>query len=154
MCRRKCRLCGEHRETVDHLLAGCKLLAGNDYLTRHNRALIILAMQWAKEFKLIDTQTKWYSERWERGHVLENSRAKLVWDFECHLRKKTTYRRSDLTLKDKERKMVWLCDMACSQEDNNNIKTYDNRTKYQQLVCEMRERRIEYKVIVVPIIIL
>ena len=27
----KCRLCGEHRETVDHLLAGCKMLAGNDY---------------------------------------------------------------------------------------------------------------------------
>ena len=23
----KCKLCGEHRETVDHLLAGCKLLA-------------------------------------------------------------------------------------------------------------------------------
>ena len=42
---------------------------------------MILAVQWAKEFEVIDTQTKWYSERWKRGHVLENSRAKLVWDF-------------------------------------------------------------------------
>ena len=41
----KCRLCGEHGETVDHLLAGCRSLAGNDYLTRHNRALMILAAQ-------------------------------------------------------------------------------------------------------------
>ena len=65
----KCRLCGEHRQTVDHLLAGCKLLAGNDHLTRHNRTLMILAVQWAKEFELIDTQTKWYSERWKRGHI-------------------------------------------------------------------------------------
>ena len=45
-----CRLCGEHRETVDHLLAGCRSLAGNDYLTRHNRILMILAVQWAKEY--------------------------------------------------------------------------------------------------------
>ena len=110
-------------------------------------------VQWAKEFELIDTQTKWYSERWERGHVLENSKLKLVWDFEYHLRKMTTYRRPDLTLEDKERKMIWLCDMACPQEDNINIKTNDKRTKYQQLAFEMRERRTRNKVIAVPIII-
>ena len=86
----KCGLCGEHRETVDHLLAGCKLLAGNAYLTRHNRALMILAVQWTKEFELIETQTKWYSERWERGHVLENSRAKLVADDGCLKKPKDT----------------------------------------------------------------
>ena len=62
-----------------------------------------LAVQWAKEFEIIDTKTKWFSEREERGHFLENSRAKLVWDFEYHLRKATTYRRPDLTLEDKER---------------------------------------------------
>ena len=54
----KFRLCGKHRETVDHLLAGCKLLAGNDYLTRHNRTLMILAKQWAKEFELIKHTNK------------------------------------------------------------------------------------------------
>ena len=126
------------------------MLAGNDYVTRQNRALMISAMQWAKEFELIDTQTKWYSERWERGHVLKNSGAKLFWDFEYHLSKATTYRRPDLTLEDKERKMAWLYDMAYPQEDNINIKTNDKRTKYQQLAFEMRERRTGYKVIVVP----
>ena len=39
------------------------------------------------------------------------------------------------------------------QEHNINIKTNDKQTKYQQLAFEMRERRIGYKVIVVPIII-
>ena len=92
------RLCGEHRETVDHLLAGCRSLAGNDYLTIN----LMISCAMGKEFQLIDTQTKWYSERRDRGHVLENIRAKLVWDFEYHLRKTTTYRRPDLTLEDKE----------------------------------------------------
>ena len=113
---------------------------------------MIFSVQWAKHFELINTQTKWYSERWERGHVLENSRAKLVWDFGYHLRKKTTYRRPDLTLEDKERK-IWLGNIACPQEDNINIKTNGKQTKYHQLVSEMRERRIGYKVIVLPIII-
>ena len=49
--------------------------------------------------------------------------------------------------------MIWLCDMVCPQEDNINIKTNDKRTKFQQLAFEMGERRIGYKVIVVPVII-
>ena len=32
----KCRLCGEHRETVDHLLSGCKKLLGTEYVKRKN----------------------------------------------------------------------------------------------------------------------
>ena len=31
----KCRLCGAFRETVQHLLAGCKKLAGSEYVRRH-----------------------------------------------------------------------------------------------------------------------
>ena len=92
----KGRLCGEHRETVDHLLAGCKLLDGNDYFARHNRALMLLLCNGQKSLNS-STQTKWYSERWERGHVLENSRAKLVWDFEYHLRKSTTHREDQIS---------------------------------------------------------
>ena len=46
----KCRLCAEQKETVEHLLAGCKVLENNAYLARHNRAPIILAVAWAKEY--------------------------------------------------------------------------------------------------------
>ena len=35
----KCRLCGQHDETVQHLLAGCDILAGVEYLSRHYNAL-------------------------------------------------------------------------------------------------------------------
>ena len=83
----KCRVCGEQEETVEHLLVGCKMLAGSENTRRHNGALMILAVQWVIEHQLIDNQTKWYRERWERGHVLESKDAKLVWDFEFHLRK-------------------------------------------------------------------
>ena len=32
----KCRLCDQQKETVEHILAGCKVLANGKYLTRHN----------------------------------------------------------------------------------------------------------------------
>ena len=132
-------VCGEQEETVEHLLAGCKMLAGSEYTRRHNRALMILAVQWAIEHQLIDNQTKWYRERWGRGHVLESKGAKLAWDCEFHLRKTTTSRRPDSTIEDKQKKTVWICDMACPQERNIETKMNDKRTKYQQLAFEVEK---------------
>lgn len=33
----KCCLCGEQNETIHHIVSGCKLLAANQYLHRHNQ---------------------------------------------------------------------------------------------------------------------
>ena len=43
--------------------------------------------------------------------------------------------------------------MTCPQEDNIETKTNEKRTKYQQLAFEMRERRVGFKVIAVPIVV-
>ena len=149
----RCRLCHRFSETVEHLLAGCSKLAGSEYLSRHNRVLLILAIVWAKKFELVDKETIWYQQKWSRGTTLENAKAKLVWDFEFHLRKTTTARRPDLVLEDKEKKMIFICDMACPQTPNVQTKREEKLTKYRQLAYEMRERRPGYKVYVIPVVI-
>ena len=65
----------------------------------------------------------------------------------------TTSRRSDLTLEDKEKSILWICDMACPQEDNIVTKRDEKRTKYRQLPFELREHRAEYKIYVIPVVI-
>jgi hypothetical protein len=95
----------------------------------------------------------WYKEWWERGTVIENNKGKLVWDFEFHLRKTTTARRPDLILEDKEKKKIWICDMACPQQRNIDTKRLEKLTKYRQLAFEERERRPGYEIVVVPLII-
>ena len=150
---KRCRVCYERDETIEHLVAGCKVLANNEYLLRHNRALMIMAVAWAKEYELVSKDTVWYNERWERGTVMENDKGKLVWDFEFHLRKTTTARGPDLILEDKEKKKVWICDMACPQQRNIQAKRLDKLTKYRQLAYETRERRLGYEIMVVPLII-
>ena len=97
---RRCRVCFEQIETVEHLVAGCKVLANSEYLARHNRASMILAIAWVKEHDLVGQDVVWYKEQWERGTVIENGKAKLIWDFKFHLRKTTTARRPDLILGD------------------------------------------------------
>ena len=124
------RLCGSYRETVQHLLAGCQTLAGKEYLLRQNRALMVIAVTWAKRYELIDENAVWYNEKWEKGKILENDKGKLVWDFEYKMRQSSWARRPDLTLEDKEMKRVWICDMACRQENNIKAKVTEKLDKY------------------------
>ncbi len=118
----KCRLCGESRETVQHLLAGCKTIAGSEYVRTHDNALKVLAVQWAIDNGLLPEGTKWYTERWERGKVIENNGKKLLCDWEHSMRTSCTARRPDLTLEDGETKEITLIDMACPNESNKNVK--------------------------------
>ena len=73
-----CRLCGECKETVQHLLAGCKKLAGSEYVRRHDNALKVLAVQWAIDNGMLSEGTKWYTERWEKGKVIESNGKKTI----------------------------------------------------------------------------
>ena len=44
-----CRKCHERDETIEHLVAGCKVLTNSEYLSRDNRALMVMAVTWANE---------------------------------------------------------------------------------------------------------
>ena len=59
---KQCRVCHKEDKTVEHIVAGYKVLANSEYLTRHNRALMIMPVSWAKEYKLIGKDVIWYSE--------------------------------------------------------------------------------------------
>ena len=76
-----------------------------------------------------------------------------MWDFEFNLRKTTTPRRPDLILEEKEKKNIWICDMACPQENNIEKKRIDKKKKNRQLAFELRERRPGFKGRVVPLVI-
>ena len=136
----KCRLCNQHSETIEHLVAGCTKLANSEYLTRHNRALMLLAVTWAKQQELIDQEAIWYQQKRDRGTVLENDKAKLVWDFDFSLGITTTIKRLDLILELKIDRKIWICDMAFPQQNNIDTKRAKKTTKYKQIAFEMREQ--------------
>ena len=97
----------------------------------------------------------WYQEKWNRGHVLEKSQTKLVWDFEFNFQKATTPRRPDLMLEENQTETVRIWDLACPQDNNIENKRLEKRTNYKQLGFEIRERerRPGYKLKVVLLVI-
>ena len=54
-----CRLCREYSETVEHILAGCRVIAGTEYLRRHDNALKVLAVAWCKQQGILDDSVLW-----------------------------------------------------------------------------------------------
>ena len=114
---------------------------------------MILVVAWGKEHELLGRDVIWYKQRWDRGTIFENDRAKLVWDFEFHLRKRTTSRRPDLILELKLERKIFICDMACPQQQNIDVQRLEKLTKYRKLAFETRERCPRYDINVIPVVI-
>ena len=94
-----------------------------------------------------------YQQQWDRGMVLERVKAKLVWDFEFHLRKTTTARRPYLIMELRIDKKISICNMACTQQSNIGAKRDEKTTKYRQIAFETRERSPGYEVYVAPVVV-
>ena len=96
----KWRLCGEYRETVHHLLSGCKKLEGSEDVTRFNNILKVLPVKWAVENGLLPVDTKLYTTNREHGKMTEKDGKKLFWYWEHPMRTGCIARRPDLTLEE------------------------------------------------------
>ena len=102
-----CRLCNVQKETVMHFLLGLKVLAGVEYIRRHNNALTILIVEWAKQEGLLPKNTAWYKLKWNKGTLPKGNDKKICLDFEYKLRKITTARRPDATIEDNKGGKIW-----------------------------------------------
>ena len=136
------RLCKVQRETVQFLLDGYKMLASSDYLARDNRALMVMAVAWAKEQKLLHRNVQWYQEKWNRRHVLENSQANLVFD---------DWLKPDLMLEEKQMKTIWICDIAYPQENNIVKNRLEKSIDYWQLASEVQSPGFKVQVVLLVI---
>ena len=73
-----CRRCGQFAESVEHIVAGCPVLAQTVYLNRHNA--VASAIHWS----LCNSCGFLRCDSWWQHHpepVLENERHKLLYDF-------------------------------------------------------------------------
>ena len=82
------------------------------------------------------------SKSGKKRKVVENSKGKLLLEFEYKIRQTRAARRPDLILEVKENKKMLLCDMVCTQEGNIEMKVKEKMDKYQQLAFETTEKRM------------
>ena len=108
---------------MQHLLSGCRKLAATEYVRRHDNALNIMVVKRAKKEGLLPEKTRWRHKRWEKGHLIEKDREKILWYCEHMMRTHGKAWRPDLILEDERKKEIfYIVDVACPAKGNKSEK--------------------------------
>lgn len=147
----RCRKCNSVGETIEHVVAGCSVLAGSAYLDRHNEVAKIVHQQLALKHNLVDRFVPYY--KYLPDPVLENSCIKLYWDREIITDVLIRANRPDIVVYDKRMKRVTLIDIAVPL-DHNVQSTFSNKiAKYHDLAEELKQMWHLEDVRIVPVVL-
>ena len=136
----------QHAETVAHLVSGCSKLAGTDYTERHNQVASIVYRAVCVEYNLPHNKDWWV----EPEKVVQNDRAKILWDFSIQTDIRMPHNRPDIVLIDYTEKAGFIIDIAVPRDENIRDKELEKIDKYQPLKIEL-ERLWDVKIKVIPI---
>ncbi|KAM6449746.1 uncharacterized protein PHA67_017094 [Liasis olivaceus] len=138
----RCRLCREASETVQHIMAGCKMQARTAYTEWHNQVAGIVYRNICTVYGLDLLKSRWEIPQ----KVMENNRAKILWDFQIQTD------RPIIMVVDKDQKTAVVIDVAVPSDSNIRKKEYEKLEKYQGLKEEL-ERMWKVKGKVVPVMV-
>ena len=144
-----CRKCEQKMETINHIISECPALAQNEYKRRHDTVAKALHWQICKEYNMPCSE-RWYDHTPEK--VVENDKAKLLWDYDVRTDHRIQARKPDLIVVNKENQKVQLIDVAIPWDTRVVEKAREKIEKYQDLKMELR-RLWQAEVEVVPIIL-
>ena len=130
-----CRMCRQFAESVEHIVAGCPMMAQTVYLDRHNA--VASAIHWS----LCGYCSFPRSNNWWQNHpepVVENENFKLLYDFNIFTDHLISARRPDLVYVDKQSRKAYLIDIACVMDRNVMTKEKEKVDKYLSLMIELQ----------------
>ena len=104
----KCRMCGSHDETVQHILCSFPKLAQTEYKKRHDVLGRFVHWELCKEYG-VECSDKWCEH--SPKSIENNEEVKLLWDFAIQ----TDHRRPDIVIQKKEGKGNNHCGHSCSR---------------------------------------
>ena len=146
----KCRMCGTHDETVQHILCSCPKLAQTEYKKRHDVVRRVIHWEVCKEYG-VECSDKWYEH--SPKSVEENEEVKLLWDFTIQTDREIHHRRPDIVIQKKKAKETIIVDIELFPEIMNVLqKETEKCEKYQDLAREIK-RIWKSRTKVVPVVV-
>ena len=127
----KCRMCGSHDETVQHILCSCPKFAQTEYKKRHDVVGRVIHWELFKEYG-VECSDKWYEH--SAKSIDENEEVKLLWDFTIQTDREIHHRRPDIVIQKKKAKET------------------EKYEKYQDLASEIK-RIWKSRTKVVPVVV-
>ena len=150
-CRPECRMCGEHPETVMHLVSGCSKMAQTDYRRRHDKMGLRVYWEVCGLYGLKRSE-RWHLEVPDGVRKSDDGLVEIWWDQTVSTPTKFPSNRPDMMIVDRRSKKWFMVDFAVPF-DSNVVKTEKKKTdKYKDLAAEVA-RMNAAKVEVVPIVV-
>jgi hypothetical protein len=106
----ECRKCGKEGETIEHIFSGCKIMAKEEYLLRHNNVAKVVHQELAHRIQLIKEKKPNFKH--VPDNALESNRYKLTWDLSVITDKQIHANRPDVILIDHLNSPTYLIDIA------------------------------------------
>lgn len=147
----RCRLCHEFDETIDHVVAGCPVLAKKEYIERHDRVGTQVHFQLCKELGVKVGTEKWYQHQPERVMNSEDGKVTIIWDTQVRTDRNVGSNRPDIIVKQRGKETL-LIDIAVPMDRNVNDKIGEKLLKYKSLDIEVK-RMWNTKSRVIPVVI-
>ena len=145
-----CRLCSSHEETIQHLMAGCPMLAPTSYIHRHNLVASVIHWHLCHTFGIGEIANNWYSH--QPLPVVENASIKMLWDFDIITVSHIPSNHPDLVVFLKETpEKILLIEVSCPADINVLDKENEKITKYQRLAGEM-SRTYCQPAVIIPVV--
>lgn len=145
-----CRMCGQSNEHIMHILAGCSVLAPNEYLHRHNEVGKYIHWKICQHYDIPNLPDQYYLHVPEP--VTTNDNVTIMWDIQIHTDRTIKANKPDIVIKDKTTSQCWLVDMAVPSDYNIAATKVTKLSKYKDLEIEIA-RMWGMKVKTIPVVI-
>ena len=131
-----CRLCKTDRETVGHILCGCKVLLKSEYFTRHDGMMRVIYSNLLVKYGFETELNSWYRDEYVES-VKENDCCKLFWNFEFQTNRFVKYNKPDIVVIEKQSKELIIIEGSTPGDMNLEERSENKKTKYSQLGTEL-----------------
>ena len=146
----KCRLCKEKPETINHIIAGCKMLVGTKYTYRHNQVAKYVHWCILKD-RGIKVKEKWIDHVPEQ--VTNVSDTVIMWDTPIITDKNIKSNRPDITIHDQKNRTGTFIDISVPTCCNIVRKEAEKIIKYRDLEIETQKCWNLTKIRTIPVIV-
>nr|CAI5831945.1 unnamed protein product [Callosobruchus analis] len=148
----RCRACRQAPETLMHLLSACKTYAGTAYVHRHNAALRVLYYHLRHSYGIDETPVLPYAPG-DIESVVENERCRIYWNYSFPTLELVQANKPDIVLLDHQQKTMFVIEFSAPAEVNIVSKEEEKRTKYQELLGQLRRLWPDYTVSLLVMVI-
>ena len=123
-----CRVCKEDRESVAHIMFGCRVLLKTEYFKRHDAMMPVIYCYLLQKLGFVEELVEWYRIDYVEKFK-ENDTCKLYWDFVFDTERSVECNRPDIVVILKETKEMIIKVKGSTPGDMNLTPRTDDKCK-------------------------